>query len=517
MPRPTDAEVTKTQNRRIFFQGGGPFPGNVPLYYGKDAQYMILDSVTRPLRTITPIRVPSPTKIEAYRNVGRQIAAPDFPTANLHVLESKGTLPFQFGPLDCPFNLYLPVGRCVDPSSFPTGWESIVEIYAWGEATQVDSGARMAWEDDSQVEDNIAVTFESIYAVGSLSFSAEAAGEIAREVVDVAYGGGVQCGDCGPADDGSKRIYAVTESSGAASPGLPAEIIYSLDGGQTWLQASIDGFGATEDPVAVDIVGNKVVVVGADAYYYAVLSATGVPGTFTKVSSGFVAAGSPFDIYVLDANNVFFSGEAGYIYKSTDITVGVTVVDAGVATSVNLYRIAGDGNNTVVAAGGDSAVIVSTNRGVTFGSVVTEPSAISLDIYALAVKDSKTFLVGTALSGRMFYTRDGGQTAWTEKGFTGSGAGTVRDIVFATDEVGWMVHDNNTPTGYLWATWDGGQTWTRNDQGSVRVTNWPVVNRINRVATPRGSQFINANYLTAGGLAGDAVDGVLVVGAPNIK
>lgn len=517
MPRPTDAEVTKTQNRRLFIQFGGPYPGNVPQFAGLDAQYMVLDGVTRPLRNIEPIRVYNPRKVEAFKNVGRKISAPDFPTATLRVLENRNTLPVQLGALDCPFNLYLPVGKCEDLSDFTGGWQTLVEIASWVEATQVDEGARMAWEEDNQVEDAVSVTLEAKYAIGSLSFSAEAGSEVSREVVDVVYGGGVQCGDCGPNDNGAQRIYAVTKSSGAASPGLPAEIIYSLDGAVSWNQGLIDGFGATEDPVAIDIVGNKLVVVGADAYYWATLSDKGVPGTFTKVSSGFLSIGSPLDIYVLDANNVFFSGELGYIYKATDITAGVSVIDAGVATTANLYRIAGDGNNTVVAAGQDSAVVVSPNRGATFSSVVTEPSAIPLDIYALAVKDSRTFLVGTAASGRIFYTRDGGVTAWTPIGFTGTGAGSVRDIVFATDEVGWFVHDNNTPTGYLWSTWDGGNTWTRNDGGGARITNWPVLNRINRVAVPNGNLLTSANYVICGGLAGDATDGVLVLGAPNIK
>ena len=94
----------------------------------------------------------------------------------------------------------------------------------------------------------------------------------------------MQCGDCGPNDNGAQRVYAVTKSSGAASPGLPAELIYSLDGGVTWAQTLIDSFGSTEDPLAVDMVGSRIVVLGADAYYYATLNANGVPGTFTKVS-----------------------------------------------------------------------------------------------------------------------------------------------------------------------------------------------------------------------------------------
>jgi len=517
MPRPTDATVTKTTSRRIFIQMGGPYPGNVPAYAGADAQYMILDGVTRPLRSIDPIRVPSPLRNEAFKVVGRKISAPDFPTGTLRILENRNTLPFQLGNLDCPFNLYLPVGLCEDPSDFAGGWQSIVEIVSWAEATSVDEGARGQWEEDSQVEDAVSITMESKYAIGSQSFSIKAGTEISREVVDVVYGGGVQCGDCGPTDDGSKRIYAVTKSSGAASPGLPAELVFSIDGGVTWAQQLIDAFGATEDPLAIDIVGNKLVIIGSNAYYWAIFNDQGQPGTFTKVTSGFVAGGNPTDLYVLNTNNVFFSGLLGYIYKATDITAGVTVVDAGVATSDGLFRIAGDGNNTVVAAGAGSAVVYSTNGGGSFSAVVVEPSAIALDIFALAVKDANTWLIGTGLSGRMFYTRAQGKIAWTPINFTATGVGAVRDIVFATDEVGYFVHDDNTPTGRIFSTWDGGNTWIRNDQGSARILNWPVLSRINRLATAKGSQQVAANYVVAGGLAGDLSDGILLLGVPNAE
>ncbi len=50
---------------------------------------------------------------------------------------------------------------------------------------------------------------------------------IDREVLDVVYGTRQMCGNCGPENDGSKWIYAITRSSGG-SPGLPAELIEQL-------------------------------------------------------------------------------------------------------------------------------------------------------------------------------------------------------------------------------------------------------------------------------------------------
>lgn len=516
MPKPSASIVTTQQTRRIFYQPGGPNPGNAVQFAGLDAQYMLLEGVTRPLRgAIEPIRVYNPRFAKRYQTVGRKVTAPDFPTATLRVLENRGTLPFQLGDLSCPFNLYLPVGVCEDLSDFLAGWQDIVEIVSWAEGTSVNEGDRMSWEEDNQVEDAVAITLEAKYAIGALSFSPEAASDVSREVVDVVYGGGLQCGDCGPNDDGTRRIYAVTKSSGAGSPGLPAEVVYSYDGGATWAQTNIDGFGATEDPLAIDIVGSKLVVIGADAYYWATINRQGVPGTWTKVTAGFVAAGTPADLYVLSPQEVFFVGEGGYVYKSIDITAGVSVVDAGSATTANLLRIHGDGNNTLVAVGADSAVIKSVNRGAQWATTNAEPSAIPLDIYSIAVKGPETFLLGTGLSGRIFYTLDGGET-WVEKPFTGSGAGYVRDIVFATDEVGYFVHDDNTPTGHIWATWNGGASWVRNDGGSARLLNWPVIDRVNRIAVPGSTRQVGANNVALACLAGDGSDGALLLGTPNV-
>jgi hypothetical protein len=517
MPRPADDEIITQQNRRLFFQWGGPFPNNPLSFAGVEGQYAVLEGVTRPLRgAIEPIKVYDPRRAKQFKFAGRKATAPDFPTATLRLLERRGALPFALGDMSCAFNLYLSVGKCDDLSDFLHGWEDFVEIVSYAEGTSVDEGARMAWEDDTQAEDAVAITLERKYGIGALSFAAKAAAEISREVVDAVYGSNLQCGDCGPSDDGTRRIYAVAKSSGAGSPGLPAELIYSVTGGTSWVQTTITSFGATEDPLAIDIAGDKLVIIGADAYYWATLNAkTGVPGSFTKVTTGFVASKTPRDLFVLGPQAIFFVGDGGYIYKSTNLAAGVTPIDPGDATTENLLRIHGDGQNTLVAVGAGSTVLKSTDRGVSWAATVAEPSAIQLDVTAVCVRSSEHFLVGTGNSGRVFYTLDGGEI-WSAIEFTGTGSGYVRDIVFATDEVGYFVHDDTTPTGTLWSTWNGGADWVRNDGGSRRVLNWPVIDRVNRLAVPAAAAQVDANNLVIAGLAGDGTDGVLLRGSANV-
>ena len=92
-------------------------------------------------------------------------------------------------------------------------------------------------------------------------------------------------------------------------------MIYTTDGGANWNQATITGIGAAEDPVAVDIVGSRLVVLSPTAatatqggYFWADIDPdTGVPGTWTKVNAGFVAGAEPRDLFVLNPRVRSFS------------------------------------------------------------------------------------------------------------------------------------------------------------------------------------------------------------------
>ncbi len=509
MPLKTEDMITQ-KYKRIFRQAGGPRPNNPVSYSGVEDQYLSITGVANPVSGgISPINVPDPNRQGKYRRAGRSVEAPDLPTATVMVYERRGAIPFTFSDLNCPMNFYIPTGACKDLSDFLGGWQWYVEIYSGGEVTDNDLGDRTAWDSDEGSGASLSVTFESIYAAGALSFGDNASTAIDREVADVTYGPFIQCGDCGPVNDGSRLIYGVTKPSGVGSPGLPAEIVYTVDGGSNWSQVNIDGFGASEEPLAIDIVGTRLVVLGADAIYWSdINSGTGVPGSFTKVSAGFLTTNTPRDMYVASPREVYFAGDGGYIYKAVDITSGVSVLNAAAATSSDLLRIHGAGE-TIVAVGADSVVIKSINRGATFATTTAEPYGIALDVSAVAVYDDLRYWVGSASSGRLAYTLNGGES-WTEKNFNGAGAGTIRDIVLATEEVIYFSHDTNTPAGRIFSSWDGGADFTNTNP---RISNLPVYDRGTRLAVPFGAHpTIASNNLAVAGLAGNGTDGILLLG-----
>lgn len=511
-------EILTQKFLRHFIQIGGPRPNNPVEYAGKDTNYMKHEGVTSPITgSIDPIWVHDPHRPGKYRPVGRSITPADLPTSTLVLLEKHGSIPRQLAALDCPLNLYTPSGPCKDLSDFLSGWTDYVHIHSNGLVTERDLGNRTSWDSDDAIEDSLSITWAVDYVIGAFAFGEAASTEVSKEVIDIVYGSTVQCGDCGPADDGTNKIYAVTKSSGSGSPGLPAEVVYTVDGGASWTGVNINGFGATEDPVAIDIAGDKLIVIGSNAYYYATLnSLTGVPGTWTKVTSGFVAGKAPTDLYVAGPREIYFSANGGYIYKSTDITVGVSVLSAANATSNDLLRIHGEGE-TIVAVGRASTVLVSLNRGVTFATTTTNPSNIALDVTAVRVLDQFRYWVGTSNSGRVFYTLNGGET-WSQKGFEYTGIGNVTDIVFATDEVGYFAHDfpsgESLPLARVFTTWNGGADWTNQRQ---RILNFPVFGRANRLAVPLDvNPTTMANNLAIAGLSGDLIDGVIYIASASI-
>lgn len=510
MPKIQADEVITQKHKRNYIQFGGPRPNNVARYAGQDAQYMKIEGVGVPESGgVDPIWVADPRRIGQYRLVGRKITPPDLASATLVLLERHGSIPKQLLRQGCAFNLYEATGECKDLSDFLGGWTDHVLIYSGAITTGKDLGDRSGWDSDDQIEDSLDITLADVYPVGALAFGEQAATQVDREVVDIAYCSSEQCGDCGPADDGSQRIYAVTKSSGGGSPGLPAEVIYSVDGGLNWSQANITGMGASEDPAGIDCAGDKLIIFSGTAIYWATINSnTGAPGTFTKVTTGIAASKDLTDVYVASPREIYFSALGGYIYKSTDITGGVTVLNAGAVTTADLFRIHGY-QDTLALVGASSTVLKSVNRGSTFAATDASPSGLPLDIRAVFVMDKNRFWVGTSASGRLFYTLNGG-ASWTEKSFSGSGSGNLYDIVAASDEVLFFSHSTNTPTARIFTSWNGGADWTNT---SPRILNLPTFNRANRLAVPNvDNPGVAANNLSVAGLSGGGTDGIILLG-----
>lgn len=511
MPKLTADEVITQQHKRAYLQWGGPRPNNPVTFAGQDGQYVMFTGVSLPESGgINPVWAPDPANAKRYKLIARSISAPDLPSVTMTFYEKHGILPRQLFK-QCPFSAYEVTGNCQDLSDLYNGVTDYLLVYSLGEVSGKNLGDRVTMDSDDAVGDELDVTLSDIYPVGPLGFGDNALTLIDREVLDVTYGNRNICGDCGPENDGSKWVYAITRSSGG-SPGLPSEVIYTTDGGANWNQVTITGIGAAEDPNHVEIVGSRIVVLSPTAgsatnggYYWADIDPdTGQPGAWTKVTSGFVNGAQPRSMFVLSPREVFFCGDAGYIYKSVDITSGVTVLNAGVATTQNLARIFAV-DDCIVAVGAAGTVIRSTNRGATFAATATAPTTSAL--VSGWVFSQKRIWAG-AVNGYLWYTLDGGKS-WTRKGFAGEGTGQVFDIVFATEEIGYMLNANATPTARLFVTLDGGQNWTN---ASWRITNWPVFNYAKRIAVPTSQDSaVNVNNVAIAGIT-STNDGVLLLG-----
>jgi photosystem II stability/assembly factor-like uncharacterized protein len=517
MPKPGADLVVTQKHRRAFSQRGGPSAVNTTRYEGADETYMVFDDDTNPITGgRSPINFHDPLRRAggAYRRIGETVDAPDFPGTTISFMQRHGGVSWNDFDGGCFHNFYEVVGRCKRPDDFINGWDDYVKIYSYGRANGRDESGLTSQDSDDASMTTMEFLFASIYKVGALLFGEKGAGEVEREVVGVVWAGGIDCGACGPGDNGTNRLYAVTKSSGAASPGTPAEVIYTVDGGATFSQQNITGLGGTVDPTGIALAGSTLIVLdtAGNGYWIADINTlTGTPGTWTNVTSGFVASKQPTDIYVAGASEVYFSANGGYIYRSTDLASGVTAIESGNVNTSNYGRIHGQ-DDTIVVVGDSGKIVKTNNRGATWANVTLSPT--SATVRAILVLDDYRYWVGTS-GGFVYYTINGGET-FVLQTLPGGTLTVIDDIVAATDEVIHIAARTSTPTGRLITSWNGGQKWASSAVATQRIQNLPTASRFNRIAVPRtGQPTTDSNTIALGGLSGGGTDGILELGVAN--
>lgn len=509
-------EIVQQRHARAWTQRRGPSPANGMRYAGPDEQYIMFGAIANPVSGGREARqVHDPFQREAYRIVGQTVTAPAFASGPITFMRRHGGVSYWAGDLSCANNFYELFGNCRRPDDFMFGWSDWVTIYSQARADERTFNNRTSFDTDDPLQDEIAHTFSSVYDIGNLYFGENAATAVQREVVDAWYDSSVECGNCGFSNNGWERLYYVTKSSGAGSPGITAEVGWTIDGGATYRETPITGLGVTTDPTAIRKVGNFIVVLDTtgNGYWYAETDLpTGTPSNWTNVTSGFTAGNQPNDMYVASTNEVWFCGQNGHIYVSTDITSGVTVNNAGSAVSADLLRIKGRGD-VLLAVGEGGAAIKSSNRGVTWTALATPTSGTLRGCEVIS--DNILWIVSA--TGGAWSTIDGGIT-WVQ--LTVGSAQAMDDIAFATDEVGYLLFRAPTSTSArLWTTYNGGKSWSSSSVASnPRLSGLPSFQRGNRIVTPTGvKQFVAANRVAIPGLSAGGTDGILLQGAVNLK
>ena len=508
-------EVITQSQGRPHVQLGGPLPTNALLYYGGQINYLAISGVSIPVRgSIDPVYVHDPREVGAYVRAARTISPPDLPTSDVMFREKHGAIPRQLLGFNCELNVYLPRGLCADLSNFDQGWSDYVLVFSRGLITGRDLGDVSSFDSDDVLETTINVTWDAIYPVGTMGFSRVAAATTRNDIADVTYGNRVVCGQCGPADDGSGLKYAL--EVGNTTDSQKPRVLYQLVEGGAWSAVEITAAAVGEQVCAIAVMGQYLIALSPTAaavttggYYYALISpVTGVPGSFTKVTTGFTLAQEPRDITVLNQKEAYICTDGGEILKLENVPSGPTSL--GIIASGDLARI--DSLGETIIAVGAAGIYVSQNSGRTFGTSPTEPSGT--DQTSICIMDKNRWWVGHAAGG-LWYTLDGGNT-WAQSAIPGTTTPTIYDIAAGTQEAMYVSFYETASAG-LAASINGGQSWVVSGNVNPRMENFSssTLARINRIATPvANNQGVAANNVLLGG-NGTSTTGYLSVGAGN--
>lgn len=514
----TPNEWVTRQFRRAFFQRGGPGPNNAIGFVGMQEQYLEIGDISRPDRGgVTALNVGDPQRYGVFKRGGYTIDPPDIPSNTVTFRQFYNGVPWYQYRLDCPNNIYQVTGNCNVPSDPINGWITMM-ILSQGLSTDKTYAGNAPFDESDVTTTDAGFSWTGdVYTIGGIVLGEQGQTDVTTEAVDIVYGRQINCANCGTPNDGTKWLYALQQTAGGSSA-VNGKVLYNTNYGLgSWTASTITGLAIGSLVSAIDIVGNYLVVLvpSEDAYYISTINQlTGVPGTWTKVSTGFVGAGTPNDMFVESPSRVYFCGDAGYIYVSTNIAAGVSVLNAGGATSNNLNRIHGD-SGVLLAVGASGTVIKSINKGNSWATTTTQ---LSGTLQACAVRSQYSLWAGNS-AGVASYSEDQGETWTTLSTLPGSAVIAISDIVWASAEIGYVCASRTGPTAVVFGTFDGGSTWSEGSNGVVssRFPFTPTYGRPNRLAFPPSSDIMVAvNNIAVAGLSGGLTDGIVLVGSAAV-
>lgn len=495
-------KIVKSAYSRVFTIEGGAGPTTSAEYQGL-AKPM---GATQDFGSQTPIRAPG-SRYGGFDTIDTVEGDVGLPATGLQARYRYTRDEFlRIAKAGCLLDVQVHFGSCQDPKDFNGGWDKIL-VYEGAKITSWGTGELGALDfgENAVVNVDIGLQAREMYEIVPISVGEIAAAETVQEVVAVVICDSIVCAACGVPSNGCDKVFALTLSAGG-SPGLAAEVIFSGDGGSTFGDTNITTLAANEDPDDAKCVGTNLVVVSQDSgsYHYApIADILAAAETWVEVTTGFTApTGSPRALFSLSSTQTWIVGAGGYIYFMDNVADGVTAQSSGGATAQDLNSVHAYDDLNVVAVGASNAVVRSQNGGISW-TAITGP-AVGVALNTVFMKTSIEWFVGAA-NGKLFYTADGGAT-WTEKLFAGSGTGSVRDIQFPTPTVGYMAHNTTAPAGRILRSIDGGSSWYVLPEGAGSIPTNDYIGSI-------GVCEEDPNVFYAGGLAGNAIDGIVVKAA----
>ena len=281
------------------------------------------------------------------------------------------------------------------------------------------------------------------------------------------------CGECSNRYEEGTIGMAVCDAVGAGT----ANVLYTLNSGDTWTACAADPFAADENVVAVTYVwltgkiirfivargttdaGNPAEIAYTD---FNLETDTAIGAAWTQANVGSTNGQfffGPKSLYAHNRQNIWGVAGAGFIYKSGDGGVTWVTQANGNLTTDDYYVItAVPGSKNILFAVGENNAFAKTANGGTTWSTATGPSATDELLSLWAVSEKILFACDNA--GDVWASYNGGISWARVTSFTGFGVGQARAIQFMRNGVvGFLLTNNASPVGTIHITRDCGRSW----------------------------------------------------------
>ena len=495
-------KVAQAAYSRVFLVDGGPRPDHKPAY----KSCLKAGSPDRSFGTVESIYCPDPYRYGGFITVGTMQTGEGRATIDItgrYARDIASDL-LAIANRKCRADIQVHFGACTDPSSFTKFEKAVIFEDARFENWSAGDLGALSQDENSAIDEVAALSAAGMYEVLPLGLTERAQSIVTNEVLDVIVCDSASCGDCEDESYGCEKVYSITKAAGG-SAGTAADLVHSVTSGTTWYADDIDSLGAAEDPSAVGCLGDYIVVVSnhSGSLHYALKSEVDTIGfdeLWVEVATGFVATGEPNDCWGV-GGMLFIVGDGGYIYKCTDPTAGVTVLDAGAATGQNLYCVHAYSEQLAIA-GGDNGALVYTEDQVSWQAAALSPVGLGIRINTVWCLSEAVWLVGCS-NGELWYTLDQGDS-WALVMDMGA---AIQNIAFSNDTIGYIAYTTAAGHGGIRRTFSGAEasTFIILPEGTGTIA---ANDRINAVAACKD----DPNFVVGVGLADNGTDGFIVVG-----
>lgn len=488
----------KSAFTRVFITEGRARPDHSPEYQS----CMRAGSVSQSFGDIERIECPSDAEYGQFDEVGRIQGAIERASSSLvgrYAADLASEL-LRLAKARCATDVDVHFGACTDPRRFNT----FTKALKWEDVSlpnySTDDLGALSSDENAAITETSDLSIGQFYEILPLSVQERAVDTVINELVDAVICDRRTCGDCDELSDGCEKAF-VLQGGLTGSPGTGPDVIYTSDKGLNWASDEILTLASDETATAIACIEDYVFVTSNDAGSISWKSKAtllaGTAGGWIEVTTGIVTGGEPNDAWSVGVG-AYVVGDGGYVYYTEDPSTGVSVLDAGIATTQNLNCVHALDDELAIAGGQSDTIIYTTNR-VTWqaatatggGGNIQAVWMIDEDIW-WAVDDN----------GDAWYTVDQGVT-WTEKALPGSTPSALYDIQFPTKAVGFIAGVASS-IGALYRTYDGGHTWVKMPEGVGTLPGSST--KISAIATC----IHDVNYLIVAG-EDSGSDGVLLV------